>query len=69
MQMPYLHSITARHAPINCRARQTRYSAIPRVPFLCPRTRIRESASRFIAKSKLAEESKTIAVLSVAMII
>jgi len=36
MQMPYLHSITARHAPINCWTRQTRYSVIPRVSVSLP---------------------------------
>lgn len=69
MQMPYLHSITARHAPINCRARQTRYSAVPRVSFLWPRAQIRESALRFATKSELAEGSQTIAILNIVTMI
>lgn len=53
MQMPYLHSITARHAPINCRARhKPGYSVIP-APFLCPRARNRESPSPILQKSRL----------------
>lgn len=51
MQMPYLHSITARHAPINCRVRRrVRYAEVLyEHAFLCP-PRVRESAEKSLPR-------------------